>query len=197
MMLLLPVFISPVAAINYSPVTFTESDVSATIRISAPDLIASPFNINVHTDITIKPAQENISKINVTSITLMITKDNGANNFGLLAADTVSFAPGQVGTTSINMTVDFELSGTGTGTECFFALSVEGMITNSTGNYTFRAISPENLAGPFNIAPGFSSPITQVGIVVIIISVICIAAGAYGVKKAKAPVPKRRGLLDE
>ncbi|MHA1772483.1 MAG: hypothetical protein ACTSYL_12710 [Candidatus Thorarchaeota archaeon] len=195
--LLLSVFISPVSAVTYPPATFTESDTSVTLRLSTADLIASPFDIDVHANITVEPVREDIAQINVTSITLMITKDNGDNNFGLLAADTVTFSHGQVGTKSVNITTDFALSGTGTGTRCFFALSVDGVFTNSTGNYTFRAVSSEDLVGPFNIAPGLSSPITQVGIVVIVISVICIAAGSYGVKKAKAPVPKKRGLLDE
>ncbi len=194
---LFPLLVLPTSAITYAPATYSTTDVDVVVQITAPDLITSPFNVNIHANMSIEAAKADISQVNVTEVTLMMIKDIGDNTFGLLTADSVEFPGGQVGSPGVNIIRNFTLAGTGTGTRCFFALSVKGTFTNSTGNFSFRADSPQDFIGPFNVPPGMSSPITQVGIAVIIISAICVGAGVYGVKKAKAPAPRRKGLLDE
>ncbi len=195
MMILLLVY--PVAAAEYGPVSYESSGVRVTVEMNGPDSWVSPYDETIHAEITVAPLQEDVTEINVTKITLMIYSLLGEDNVELLAGDFVTFDPALTGTSSVNSSVDFHVTGSGTGASCYYAFSVVGTYSNSTDTISFNALSSSTFIGPFGILRSLTSPVSVVGVVVLVLSGICVAAGMYGVKKAKGPAPRRKTLLDE
>ncbi len=191
------ILISPVVAKQYGPATFTDSGITVEATISGPDMWSAPFDEVVSLSLSVAPALEDVLSVNVTEVTLSINRYTASSGYAPIAAETVVLGSPATGTDAVNLTVEVELEGVSNSPDCYFAIAVRGSYFDGNSTVEFLATSPDDLIGPFAVAPGLSSPVSQVGIVVTVIFGVLVVLGAYGVKKAKSPPSRPRGLLDE
>ncbi len=196
MVLLLSISAVPITALQYGPRELDHDPFHITVSITGPDAWLSPFDERVTVNVTVEAMEPSVTQVNITEITVSITRSTGTD-YAPIAADTVSPTIPASGATRISVVVHARLTGSISGPENYFAVSVHGRFANDTGTYSYTAISPDDFIGPFAITPGASATVTYVGIAVIAIFSLVVVLGAYGVKKSRAPPKKRHTLLDE
>ena len=195
--LMLVLLIIPVHAVDFAEASFTEDDVQVTVRITANTPWYSPFSEEVNISLQVAPLAENITTITITEIVLAVQRsDPNGLTYTLVSAQIKEFSPAMSGTGYAAASASMILDGSLTGTDCYFAVVVEGTYSNSTVEVPFQVSSPENFVGPFAIAAGLASPQLIVGLVIIAAGTLCIIAGFYAMKRSERG-SSRRKLLEE
>ncbi len=195
--LLLVLLIMPAHAVDFAEASFTEDDVQVTVWITANTPWYSPFSEEVNISLQVAPLAENITTITITEIVLTVQRgDPGGSMYTLVSVQIEEFSPAMSGAEYAAASASMILDGSITGTDCYFAVAVEGTYSNSTVEVPFQVSSPENFVGPFVIAAGLASPQLIVGLVIIAAATLCIIAGAYATK-CPGRGSSRRKLLEE
>ncbi len=195
--LMLVILIIPVHAVDFTEASFTEDDVQTTVWITANTPWYGPFSEEVNISLQVASLAENITTITVTEIVLTVHRtDPGGSTYTLVSVQIKEFSPALSGTEYAAASASMILDGSRTGTDCYFAVTVEGTYSNSTVEVPFQVSSPENFIGPFVIAAGLASPQLIVGLVIIAAATLCIIAGAYATK-CPGRGSSRRKLLEE
>jgi len=195
--LVLILLIIPVHAVDFGEASFTEDDVQVTVWITANTPWDSPFSEEVNISLQVAPLAENITTITITDVVLTVQRsDPDGLTYALVSVQIEEFSPAMSGTEYAAASASMILDGSLTGTDCYFAVVVEGTYSNSTVEVPFQASSPENLVGPFAIAAGLASPQLIVGLVIIAAATLCIIAGSYATKCPRRGASRRK-LLEE
>ncbi len=193
-LLLVPI---PTSAVVFDSVSYVSSEVQVDVEIQATTPWSSPFTESVNVSIGVVPQINGVTQTNITSVSIILYRvEVDDTGYILITAEEEMGTPLVEGESYANYTNEFILSGASGGLNCFFSILVRGTYSNVTTRQTFQALSQEDLVGPFAIATGISSPVFYVGLIVIAVSTIVIAAGVYGVKKSRTRI-KRRSLMDD
>jgi hypothetical protein len=194
---MLVLLIVPVHAVDFTEASFTEDDVQVTVWITANTPWYGPFSEEVNISLQVASLAENITTITITEIVLTVQRsDPGGSMYALVSVQSKAFSPAMSGTEYAAASASMILDGSLTGSDCYFAVVVEGTYSNSTVEVPFQVSSPENLVGPFAIAAGVASPQLVVGLVIIAAATLCIIAGFYATK-CPGRGSSRRKLLEE
>lgn len=197
--LLIAILFMPVAAIDYGPATYIDSDSDAIIQveISADTPWTTPFTEEVSIDIDIEIDQEDVTQVNITGLVVSVQRyEEGTDTYSVATVETVDFDTVISNADYANLSETFTMTGSIPSYQCYFAIALTYSYTNSSGTFYFQSTSPDNLLGSFTIAPGTSSAQFLVGVLVILVSTIIVAAGAYAAKKSKEPKKKRVSIDD-
>ncbi len=195
--LMLVLLIVPIHAVDFTEASFTEDDVQVTVWITANTPWYGPFSEEVNISLQVASLAENITTITITEIVLTVQRsDPGGSTYALVSVQSKAFSPAMSGTEYAAASASMILDGSLTGSDCYFAVVVEGTYSNSTVEVPFQVSSPENLVGPFAIAAGVASPQLVVGLVIIAAATLCIIAGFYATK-CPGRGSSRRKLLEE
>jgi len=194
---MLILLIIPVHAVDFTEASFTEDNVQVTVWITANTPWHSPFSEEVNISLQVVPLAENITAIVITEIVLTVQKsDSDGLAYSLVSVQIEEFSPAISGTEYAAASVSMILDGSLTGTDCYFAVLVEGTYSNSTVEVPFQVSSPENFVGPFAIAAGLASPQLIVGLVIIAAATLSIIAGFHAMRRSGRG-SSRRKLLEE
>ncbi|MCK4279125.1 MAG: hypothetical protein KAW94_00970 [Candidatus Thorarchaeota archaeon] len=194
---MLVLLIIPVHAVDFTEASFTEDDVQVTIWITADTPWYSPFSEKVNISLQVAPLAENITTITITEIVVTVQRsDPDGLTYALVSAQSEEFSPAMSGTEYAEASASMILDGSLAGTDCYFAVVVEGTYSNSTVEVSFRVFSPENLIGPFVIAAGLASPQLIVGLAIMAAATLSIIAGLYAMKRSERG-SSRKKLLEE
>jgi len=195
--LMLVLLIRPVHAVDFTEASFIEDDVQVTVWITANTPWQSPFSEEVNISLQVSPLAENITTITVTGIVLTVQRsDPDGLTYALVSVQIEEFSPAISGIEYAAASVSMILDGSITGTDCYFAVVVEGTYSNSTVEVPFQVSSPDNFVGPFAIAAGLASPQLLVGLVIIAAATLCIIAGFYAMRRSGRRFSRRK-LLEE
>ncbi|MHA2140015.1 MAG: hypothetical protein ACXADC_11150 [Candidatus Thorarchaeota archaeon] len=200
---LLPLFImllfivTPAAAIDFQEMSFSDDGVTVYAHASADVPWAAPFTENATVYISVWPIVENVTWTRVESVLITVhSAELDGSGYSLIASDVYDFSTSPEGGDHVNASLTVTLTGSGTGSQSYIAVSVTGRYGNATNSNLFTATSPENLLGPFNISFSPTSPQFLFGLVVIILFTIVIALGMIGVRRSRKR-PTREALLKE
>ncbi len=177
-------------------VVYTSDNVEVSVDLIAAIPWTAPFEEEVNLTIGVFPLVNNVIHVNITSVNIIVYREEAdQSGYRLITAKDHQGTPLAEGTTFANYTDTFLLSGTDYGTDCYFALLVEGYYYNATHLEFYQALSDENLIGPFVIGSSIHTPVAYVGLIVLAIAGVVFIAGVYGIKKSRSR-STRKSLMD-
>ena len=189
--------IMPVSAYDFPTSQYNSDGVSLYASVSADIPWLSPFSKDVTLTFSVEPDDPDTTLVNISSVLFSLSvKNPTGSGFSLVDADLRSFEPPITGTLYANYTGDFTFSSSMTGEQCYFALTVEGIYSNSTDYIHFQIVSNESFIGPFLILASLATPQVFVGLTVGVIASVVIIAGLIAVKRNRSTSKRRRLLSD-
>lgn len=196
-LVLASLLIMPVSAYDFPTSQYNSDGVSLYASVSADIPWLSPFSKDVTLTFSVEPDDPDTTLVNISSVLFSLSvKNPTGSGFSLVDADLRSFEPPITGTLYANYTGDFTFSSSMTGEQCYFALTVEGIYSNSTDYIHFQIVSNESFIGPFLILASLATPQVFVGLTVGVIASVVIIAGLIAVKRNRSTSKRRRLLSD-
>jgi hypothetical protein len=187
----------PVSAYDFPTSQINANGISLYASVSADTPWQSPFSKNVTLTFSIEPDDPDTTLVNISSVLFSLSAKNPTGSgFSLVDAHLRSFEPPITGTSYANYTGDFTFSSSMTGEQCYFALTVEGIYSNSTDYIHFQIVSNESFIGPFLILASLATPQVFVGLVIGVAASVVIIAGLIAVKRNRSTSKRRRLLSD-
>ncbi len=200
---LLPIFfvllilVYPASAFDFEEMSFSDDGVTIYASGSADTPWEAPFTENATVFLSIWTNDDNATWIRITSVLVTVhAAELDGSGYSLITSDIYEFSTLPEGGDHVNTSLMVTLTGSSTGSQSYFAVSVSGNYGNATDSFSFIANSPEDLLGPFSISYSPMSPQFLFGLVVIILFTIVIILGMWGVQKSRSR-PRREALLKE
>jgi hypothetical protein len=189
--------VSPVAAADFGEMSFSDDGVAVYASASADVPWEAPFTEDVIVSISVWPSLDNLTWTRISSIVVSVqSAEADGSGFSLISSDVHEFSTDPVGTNCVNASVTVTLAGNSIGSESYFAVSVIGQYGNATDTFSYAASSPEDLLGPFTIAYSPTSPQFLFGAAMVIVFILVIVLGIWGVSRSRKR-PTREALLKE
>jgi hypothetical protein len=185
------------SAYDYAPAHYVSNSVSVDVRISAAQSWQSPFTELIGLVLGIVPQAPAVTQVNISQVVLSVHRLEPDETYILVAAASSDIGQGVFDAGVANISSQVTLSGSISGSNCYFAVLVVGSYWNGTHAAVFNSISSENLVGPFSITPSITSPQSLVGIALVGGFSLLLIAGAYGLRKARSRTRRWKPLLEQ